>query len=86
VIDAIKDERTWSLKRAAADKWGPSLFDDEWPQSAAETMLDDVGDDLRSTWRKVSGEEIETNARSIELLDIEGAFEKFEPSAALARC
>jgi hypothetical protein len=28
VIDAIKDARTWSLKHAAANKWGPSPFDE----------------------------------------------------------
>lgn len=28
VIDAIKDARTWSLKHAVANKWGPSPFDE----------------------------------------------------------
>ena len=76
VIDAIGDARTWSLTRAAADRWGPSPFDDEWPPLADKAMQDDVGDDLCSSWREVTSEEIEKNARSVELLDIEGAFEK----------
>jgi hypothetical protein len=82
VIDAIKDARTWSLTRAAADKWGPSPFDDEWPPLADKAMQDDVGDDLCSSWREVTSEEIETNARSVELLDIEGAFEQMMTSLA----
>ncbi len=82
VIDAIKDARTWSLTRAAADKWGPSPFDDEWPPLADNANQDDVGDDLCSSWREVTNEEIEDNARSVEVLDIEVAFEKMMASLA----
>ena len=80
VIGAIQDARTWSLVRAAANKWAPSPFDELPP--ADKTMQDDVGDDLCSSWREVTSEELEENARSVEVLDIEGAFEKMMTSLA----
>jgi hypothetical protein len=80
VIDAIQDARTWSLVRASANKWGPSPFDELPP--ADKAMQDDVGDDLCPSWREVTSEEVEANARSLEVLDIEGAFEKMMTSLA----
>jgi hypothetical protein len=33
VIDAIKDARQWALKRAAATRWGPSPFNEEYNEA-----------------------------------------------------